>query len=272
VRGMGEVVLATLPPHAPTRAWVELPEGRTWLLFQGSEDGAVVGEVAARDRSRRLSLRAGRYFARGRGTDVLLEGTFEAPAGGTLALDESGLRRTAYARLVRKGGGSRSSATSVEAEARVRSALVNSAGPCPGAALGVAVALHSLTLTPRFAWCRAGFENPGIRATVDQYDAELSLAYVRDLSVVSLSFGVTAGGAILVQRFQTSGSAPSRTTAALQLSPTVGVTRELGERGYLFLLGSASTYLMKSQDPVTSESSFGPSFALRMSLGAGYRL
>jgi hypothetical protein len=160
----------------------------------------------------------------------------------------------------------------VEAEARVRSALVNSAGPCPGAALGVAVALHSLTLTPRFAWCRAGFENPGIRATVDQYDAELSLAYVRDLSVVSLSFGVTAGGAILVQRFQTSGSAPSRTTAALQLSPTVGVTRELGERGYLFLLGSASTYLMKSQDPVTSESSFGPSFALRMSLGAGYRL
>lgn len=272
VRGMGEVVLATLPANAPTRAWVELPEGRTWLLFQGSEDGAVVGEVAARDRSRRLSLRAGRYFARGRGNEVLLEGSFEAPPGGTLALDESRLRRTAYARLVRKGGGSRVAVASVELEGRVRSSLVNSAGPCPGAAVGMAVAFHSLTLTPRLGWCRAGFENPGIQATVDQYDAELSVTHVRDLSVVSLSFGVTAGGSLLVQRFRTSGDAPGRTTAAMQLSPMLEITREVAERGYLFLAGSASTYLLRTQDSITSRTSFGASFALRMSLGAGFRL
>jgi len=272
VRGMGEVVLATLPTHAPARAWVELPEGRTWLLFQSSEDGPVVAEVAARDRTRRLSLRAGRYFARGRGTDVLLEGSFEAPAGATLALEESRLRRTAYARLVRKGGGMRTSASSVEAEARVRSALVNSAGMCPGAAVGMAIDFHSFTLTPRIGWCRAGFENPGIRATIDQYDAELSLTHVRDLSVVSLSFGVTAGGALLLQRFQTAGLAPARTTAALQLSPVVGITRDVAERGYLFLSAAASTYLLRSEDSTTSRTSFGPSFAVRFSAGGGFRL
>jgi hypothetical protein len=136
----------------------------------------------------------------------------------------------------------------------------------------MAVALHSLTLTPRLGWCRAGFENPGIQATVDQYDLELSVTHVRDLSFVSLSFGVTAGGAMLVQRFRTSGVAPARTTAALQLSPTLGITREVSERGYLFLLGSASTYLLRSEDSTTSRSSFGPSFALRMSVGAGFRL
>src|SRR2546422_5051345 len=34
-----------------------------------------------------------------------LEGTLDVPAGGTLTVDESRLQRTAYARLVRKGGG-----------------------------------------------------------------------------------------------------------------------------------------------------------------------
>jgi Caspase domain len=271
VRGMGDLVLATLQANAPTRAWVELPESRTWLLFQGSAEGPVVGEVGAQDRSRRLSLRAGRYFARGRAPDALLEGTFDAAAGASLTLDESRLERIAYARLVRKGGGLADSAASVEVEARLRSSLVN-AGPCPGAAVGVAVALHSLTLTPRLGWCRSGFENPGIQATVDQYDLELSAAHVRDLRVISLELGLTVGGSLLTQRFRTQGIAPRRTTAALQLSPLVGITRDVGERGYLFLLGSASTYLLRSESSTTSRASFGPSFALRIALGAGFRL
>src|SRR5207302_922180 len=111
--------LSTLESRAPNRAWVELPEGRTWLLFQGSEEGAVIGEVGARDRSRRLNVRAGRYFVRGRGADVLLEGAFDAPAGSSLRLDEARLERTQYARLVRKGGGA-GSVTSVELEGRAR--------------------------------------------------------------------------------------------------------------------------------------------------------
>jgi hypothetical protein len=272
VRGMGDMVLATLEANAPTRAWVEFPEGRTWLLFQGSEEGPVVGEVAARDRSRRLSVRPGRYFVRGRGPDVLLEGTFDAPAGGALTLDQSRLERTAYARLVRKGGGTASTVASVEAEARVRSSLVDAAGACPGVAVGVAFALRSLTLTPRLGWCRSGFENPGIRSTVDQYDVELSAVHVRDLRVVSIELGITVGGSLLVQHFRTGGVAPRRTTAALQLSPMAGISRDVAERGYVFLLCSASTYLLRSEDSATSRKSFGPSFALQLALGAGFRL
>ncbi len=272
VRGMGDVVLATLEANAPTRAWVQLPEGRTWLLFQGTEEGPVVGEVGARDRSRRLSLRAGRYFVRGRGPDVLLEGAFEAPAGAAVALDESRLERTAYDRLVRKGGGAASAVASVEAEARLRSSLVNDAGVCPGAAVGLAVALRSVTLKPRLGWCRASFSNPGIQATVDQVDLEISAAHVRDLRVVSIELGITVGGALLVQRFRTQGMAPARTTAALQLSPTIGIARDVARRGYVFLLGSASTYLFRSEDSATSRSSFGPTFALRVAMGAGVRL
>jgi hypothetical protein len=114
VRGQGDVVLATLDAASPARSWVELPEGRTWLLFQGSEEGPVVGEVSARDKARRLSVKAGRYFLRGRGAEVLLEGAFVAPAGAAVAVDESQLQRTAYARLVRKGGGAAASTDATE--------------------------------------------------------------------------------------------------------------------------------------------------------------
>ena len=51
-----------------------------------------------------------------------------------------------------------------------------------------------------------------------------------------------------------------------------GISRELGARSYVFLLGSASTYLLSSESAAASGASFGPSFAVRLSIGAGYRL
>ena len=88
--------------------------------------------MGAQDRARRLSVRAGRYFLRGRAPDVLLEGTVDAPPGDTLIIDESRFERTAYARLVRKGGGAATAVASVEAEARMRSSLLGETGVCPG--------------------------------------------------------------------------------------------------------------------------------------------
>ncbi|HZX96224.1 MAG TPA: caspase family protein [Myxococcales bacterium] len=272
LRGAGELVLATLDTGSPSRARVELPPGRTWLLFQGSEQGAVVAEVGAADPSRRLSLRAGRYFVRGRGADVLLEGAFDALPGATIALEESRLRKTEYARLVRKGGGAVTAVSSVEASARFRSSLAGDAGACAGIALGLSIALRPFTLSPRVAWCRSGFSSSGLSATVDEYDLEISLSHVWDLSVLSLDVGLTAGGSVLTQRFRTSGEAPGRTTGALQLSPSAGLTRELGGRTYGFLAVSGATFLFRTQDSSTSRTSFGPSFALRASFGMGFRL
>ncbi|HWE24600.1 MAG TPA: caspase family protein [Myxococcales bacterium] len=271
VRGQGGVVLATVDAKTPGRGFIEFPEGRTWLLFQGSADGGVVGEIGARDKARRLSVRAAQYFVRGRGPDVLLEGSVSAPAGETVEIDEKKLDRIAYARLVRKGGGPLSVA-SLEVDGRVRSSLASDAGACPGVAIGMAVALRSFTITPRFAWCRSGFSGPGIHASVDQYDMELSAAHVWDVGLASIQFGLTIGGSLLTQAFSTQGAAPRRTTGALQLAPTIGIAREVGQRTYVYMLGSASTYLMRTEDPATAQSSFGPSFAIRTAIGAGFRL
>ncbi|HET7825490.1 MAG TPA: caspase family protein [Anaeromyxobacter sp.] len=272
LRGQGDLVLATLAPRSPDRAWLEFPAGRTWLLLISSRDGAVVGEVGAADRARRLSVRAGRYFVLGRGPDVLLEGPLEAPAGGAVAVDESRLARTAYARLVRKGEGMASAVASVEIASRVRGALLNERGPCPGVAAGVPIALHSLTVTPRLGWCRSGFRQPGLSATADAFDVELTAAHVWDLRALSIEVGLTVGGAVFHQAFRTAGSAPPRTTAALQLSPTAGVTHDIGARGYAFASVQAATYLFRSRSTATGRESFGPSFAPSVAVGGGFRL
>jgi hypothetical protein len=187
-------------------------------------------------------------------------------------VDESKLQQTAYARLVRKGEGERDSVMSLEAEARFRTSLVTDAGLCPGVAVGLAIALRPITLVPRVAWCRTGYTSQGLEATTDQFDIELQGSHVWDLAPVSIEVGLTIGATLLNQSFKTQGSAPPRTTAALQLTPAVAVSRDLGSRTYIYGTVAGATYLFKNQSSTTETASFGPSFAVRVSLGFGYRL
>lgn len=88
---------------------------------------------------------------------------------------------------------------------------------------------------------------------------------------MSLEVGLTVGGTWLQQTFTTNGLAPSRSTLALQLSPDVALSRELGERAYLFLELAAATYLYEMEDTATGHTHFGPSFSARLTLGVGWR-
>lgn len=272
VRGQGDVVLTTLTGRDRTRAWLTLPEGPAWLVFQGTEDGPVVGEVTAGDRARRLSVREGRYYVRGRGAEVLLEGSVQAPAGAAVQVDPARLTRTAYARLVRKGAGDLRSATSVELEARVRSPLASEGRPCPGMAAGAAVALRPLTLHARLGWCQSGFTAQGLRARAEGFDLEVGATHAWDLPWASVELGLSLGAAILHQSFETAGAAPPRTSAGLLLAPVLSVSRDVGRRTYLYAAGSAATYLYRVEDAGSGSASLGPSFALRFSAGMGFRL
>jgi hypothetical protein len=271
VRGHGDVVLTTLPRDDRTRAWLLLPDGIGWLVLHGSADGPVVGEIGRADRVRRLNVRAGTYFVRGRGADVLYEGTQPAPAGATVAVEPSRLARTAYARLVRKGLGDARAVASAEVEGRVRGALASEGRPCAGLAVGAAVALRPLSVQARLGACRSEFVEGGLTAETEAYDLELGATHAWDLPGVSLELGLAVGGALLRQRFRTSGVAPARTTAALQLSPVAAVSRDVGRRGYLFLSLSPATYLYRLEDSDDGTTSLRPSFALRLALGVGWR-
>jgi hypothetical protein len=270
-RGQGDLVLTTLQDPRGLRGWVVFPAGRTYLLLQDSADGPVVAEVAAGDSVRRLSVRPGRYFVRGRAPDVLLEGTIDVPAGATVTIDESQLTRTAYARLVRKGQGTRDSVQGLQAAFIASTALSDASGACLGVVAGYALEFRALTVIPRVAYCHSGFGNQDLSASTDQVDAEVRMAYVWDLSWASLEVGLTVGGAWLQQTFTTNGLAPPRSTLALQISPDVAIVRELGERTYLFLELAAATYLYEMEDTATLQTHFGPSFSGRLTLGVGWR-
>src|SRR5262249_26956603 len=73
--GQGEVVLTSQARATPDRAAIRFPPDKSYLLIRNGEDGPVVAEVGAHDRRRRLSVKPGRYFVRGRGAEFLLEGT-----------------------------------------------------------------------------------------------------------------------------------------------------------------------------------------------------
>jgi len=271
VRGQGDLVLATLPATGGGRAWLAFPEGYGWLVFRDSADGPVVGEIARADRVRRLSVKPGTYFVRGRGPDVLLEGEALALAGGAAEVNPAGLRRTAYARLVRKGLPELGLAGSIELEGRARTPLASEGRTCSGAAAGVTVATRPLTLQARLGFCRSGFREGALRATVDGWDLEIGATRVWDLRGGSLEAGLLFGGSVLHQRFRTPGVAPPRTSAALQVAPVVSGALDLGRRTYAYASVSAATYLFKLEDPTDRSVRFSPSFAPRGALGLGVR-
>ena len=74
IRGRGDATLTRVVDPSGRRALVSFPLGRRYLVLKEHQDGPVVVEIAARDKYRQVSVKAGTYFVRGRGRDHLLEG------------------------------------------------------------------------------------------------------------------------------------------------------------------------------------------------------
>jgi len=270
LHGQGELVLTTVGADPGNRGLFEFPEGRSYLVMQDSADGPVVAEVGVSDRARRVDLRAGRYFVRGRGRDHLLEGPLSLAAGELHPVRDGELRRLEYARLVRKGGTPLRRVHGPQAGYRLRSGVTSGSSVCQGAFAGYAVEMRHLSVTPRVAYCRSSLQNDTLSATIDAFDVELGLAHAFDLPGVSFEFGVAAGAALFQQTFLTQGTSPPRTSGAFQISATVAITTDLPRGLYLFGLVAGETYFL-NQVARNGTSTFGPAFTVAGSLGLGRR-
>jgi len=270
LRGQGQIVLTTVDPRSRERATLTFPEGRSYLVMQGDAAGAVVGEVGARDRTRRLSVRPDRYFVRGRGPDHLLEGTITVAAGETRRLDDRDLERIEYARLVRKGAPDATAAHGPQAGYQLRSP-VNGATFCHGVFAGYAVELRHLSVVPRVAACHSTFDNDGLHADANEIGAHLTLAHAWDLPVVTVGVGVTLGASLLRQTFTVAGIAPDRNSLAGQVGASLGVEYDLPRGFYLLSDASAESYVFRRQDP-DGRVGLAAAFAIRGTLAVGKRL
>ena len=103
LKGKGEIVLTHWSDGA-NRAFFTFPRGQNWLLIRGTDGGPIVAEIAAHSANRTIGVRPGTYFLLGRGPNALLEGTIAAEPRAQIDVKALDLRRTDYARLVRKGG------------------------------------------------------------------------------------------------------------------------------------------------------------------------
>jgi len=197
--GHGDVVLTVLSRPGDQRALISFPEDKSYLLIQGSADGGVVAEIGAHDRTRRLSVKPGRYFVRGRSPEFLLEGTLVLGPSEQHQVRDEELERIDYMRLARKGHLDLRHASSVRAGYALRTALWSGGMLCQGPFAGYAIDLGLVSLAPRVGVCRGGFGGaPGV--TADELDVELGAAHTWHLGRLATGAGFSLGGSYLRQR------------------------------------------------------------------------
>jgi len=248
LRGRNEVALADLGSDK-TRGRLTVPDGASFLVMRREVGGAVVGEIATGQKHRTLSLRPGVYGVRGRARDALLEGTITVEANRVAVVDPDRLTRTTYARLVRKGHGDILDHVSGPfVGPLVQTAVIDGASPCFGAVLGWSWVRSDVAISPRIAGCRGDFANRTVDATTDALALDVRVAKAWDLRGITLDLGITVGGEVLQERFETRGVAPTRTTAAGHLDAGGGASVSLGGRTYVAAEVAAQSHFFSVEE------------------------
>ena len=264
--GRGDIVLTSL--RDATRAWLAFPGDGTYLVLRGGPDGPVVAEVGAHDRRRRLSVRPGRYYVRGRGQDFVLEGAIEVAAGAEHAVRDDELERIAYARLVRKGG-ALASARELVAGMLMRSAIADAATWCVGGFVRYQVDYPTIGAGGQLEWCRATSETSSLSAEVDQLALSIRLAKVWDIGRVALGPALSIGAGVFDQRFETTGVAPSRVSGFGRVGADLTAGTDVAGRAYAALALGTDTYAFR-QDQGGGQIRL--SSAVRLAIALGWRL
>ncbi|HEY8946885.1 MAG TPA: sigma factor, partial [Polyangiaceae bacterium] len=201
MRGQESLVI-TRPGARQNRSQLLFAPGISFLVMAGSAQGAVVGEVASADPARSLSLRPGRYFVRGRGRDVLFEGTVTLAAGSAHSVNTAELDRVAYARLVRKGARDSALSHGPEAGIALRTPLPNADGVCWGASAGYRLDLENVTLVSRAGLCTSTFDNQAVSARTNEVALSVGATHAWDFSWLTANLGAGVGGSLWAQRFE----------------------------------------------------------------------
>jgi hypothetical protein len=269
-RGQDALVLTRLGAGTATRSILIFPKEIGFLAMRDSAEGEVVAEVGLRDAARSLSLRPGRYFIRGRARDALLEGVITLQAGAAHTIDPGTMKRVEYARLVRKGEGTRAFVNGAELGAAARTKLPNAETPCIGAVLGYRFELEQLGFLARLGACTSSAENSTLSATTNEYDLTLVAQHAWDLPAVTLGLGLGGGAALVTQSFETRGVAPGRTGSSPMALIAGSASMEVGAGFYAASELRGETHFISLQRTSRTGPELEVAFAVRGSLALGH--
>ena len=271
--GRDAIVLTRPGTVGPRRATLRVPDGRDVLVLAGSVDGPVIAEVGVHDRTRRLNVRAGRYFIRERGESHLLEGTVAVATGDDHLIEDRELARVEYTRLAAKGGSlvrpyERHDA--IEAGFLMRTPLVDGGDACTGAIAGYAIDLAWITVTPRLSACRERARNTFVTQATDDLTADARIAHAWQLARLSVTAQIEVGGAVLHQRFATAGIAPARTAGAALFGGGGSVSMPIGFGASASLATEVDTFVLRRDDGMTSR--WQPTLSISAMIALGMTL
>jgi hypothetical protein len=236
----------------PQRARLRVPDQRDILVLAGGPEGPVIAEVGLHDRTRQLNVRAGRYFIRQRLDTHLLEGTMTLAAGDDRLLQDQDLARVEYIRVAAKGAHARERHDAIEAGLLMRTPLTSGGELCGGMIAGYVFDLTWVSMTPRVAACRERARNDFVSSATDDFTADLRMAHAWHLGPLSLTGQVQLGAAVLHQRFDTDGVAPSRMTGAAYFGAGARIGVTLGGGLHASVASEVNSFVLQRGDAMTS--------------------
>ena len=199
LRGQAQLIVTRLEATAGSAA-LRFDDPGLYFVHEQRATGRVVAEVAVDQPPRAVALPAGSYFVVQRSPNLLREATIVVSKGAPTPLRVEAMNKVEYARLVRKGGGGRSSSFALIAGVGYRAPLfaVNTIAASPGFALSARFDLRPISLELRGEYHQVGWSvsrapASSLGVVTQDYDFSLIASHSFDFLWATLSIGVEAG-------------------------------------------------------------------------------
>ena len=243
--GRDDLVLTRTSRGGKRFGTLEFAKTGNYLVQEGGVSGKPVAEVSVTNKKRSVTLRAGKYFVIQRKPTHINQGQFSVHGGDTTLVASEQMQRIAYAQVVRKGGTSLQTATSLVAGMGARASILD-LGISPRLQLGVRFDRPSLSIEFALAVARSRHSNRQVVSTNRENTASLTLLRSVDIPPLTLSLGIEAGALWLSQSFSNSPQTPARDTGGAFFAPTTQLQLPLGGPFYSRIDVSAVTYLIRA--------------------------
>lgn len=244
--GRDDLILTLLDRDVRGFGRLVLPRAGSYVFFQGDEDGALMAELTVAD-SAEITLPRGEYLVRRRvGQEVYeVDARVESGKATTLSGD---MRRVPPGEMVRKGMNPQEGlAWGLSAGVVATGELLPGVGPGVGGQAGLQLDLDSVTLKLDLQYSTSGSSNPSLQLDQELLGADLTVLKLLDWWDMSLGFGVLVGGAMVRQRFDSTGVAPERTSVLGRGGATLRATWAAQPWLSVYLDGTASAWFVRRE-------------------------
>ncbi len=202
---------------------LHLRDAGDYLIIDEERGDEVVAELAANARTD-LLLARGRYLIRRRGKRSVAEARVKIAEGKRTVLAAVVMKQVPYGQTVRRGMQDRS-IWSLGAGASLSGAALGGLSNNLSGTLGLQLDLQELAVQLRLRYASSGGENNDLTLLQSSYGLDVGAYKLFDIPAIAtgIGLGVRLGGDAIEQRFETSGSAPTRNQWVWRAAPVARV-------------------------------------------------